>query len=105
MSKQVTYAEAIRQALTEEFRKDENVVLFGEDVGYHGGAFGVTKGLWDEFGDKQIFYKQHISCYIVCEALIPYIPSYPKFQVPAFLRPYFIIPDTLGQKGFFKRWC
>lgn len=50
-----TFAEALREAIKEEFLRDENVVLFGEDVGFHGGAFGVTKGLWDEFGDKQLF--------------------------------------------------
>jgi len=53
--KTLTYAEAVREALQEEFLRDENVVLFGEDVGCHGGAFGVTKGLWEEFGNKQIF--------------------------------------------------
>lgn len=54
-TKILTYAEAIRQALYEELKNDKNVVLFGEDVGFHGGAFRVTKGLWDEFGNRQIF--------------------------------------------------
>ena len=55
MSKNVSYAEAIREALREEFLRDETVVLFGEDVGLHGGAFAATKGLWSEFGEERIF--------------------------------------------------
>ena len=55
MRKNVSYAEAIREALREEFLRDETVVLFGEDVGLHGGAFAATKGLWSEFGDDRIF--------------------------------------------------
>lgn len=51
----LSYGEAIKAAIREEFVRDERVVLFGEDVGLHGGAFGVTRGLWDEFGGKQLF--------------------------------------------------
>jgi pyruvate/2-oxoglutarate/acetoin dehydrogenase E1 component len=50
----ITFAEAIREALREELHKDEKVVIFGEDIGRHGGAFGVTKGLLDEFGEERI---------------------------------------------------
>jgi pyruvate/2-oxoglutarate/acetoin dehydrogenase E1 component len=50
----VTYLEAIREALREEMRRDPNVFLLGEDIGIHGGAFTVTKGLIDEFGAKRI---------------------------------------------------
>jgi acetoin:2,6-dichlorophenolindophenol oxidoreductase subunit beta len=48
------YWKAIHEALTEEMRRDEDVVLFGEDVGAWGGAFGVTRGLFDEFGAERI---------------------------------------------------
>lgn len=50
----ITYLEAIREALREEMRRDPNVFLLGEDIGIHGGAFTVTKGLIDEFGSKRI---------------------------------------------------
>ncbi len=49
------YSEALREAMQEEMRKDKNVLLIGEDVaqGYKG-AFGVSKGLYEEFGEKQV---------------------------------------------------
>jgi 2-oxoisovalerate dehydrogenase E1 component beta subunit len=51
MSKEITYLEAIREALAEEMRRDPKVFVLGEDVGAYGGAFGVTQGLYDEFGE------------------------------------------------------
>lgn len=48
------YIEALREGLREEMLKDENVFILGEDVGLYGGAFGVTKGLFNEFGDKRV---------------------------------------------------
>jgi len=45
---------AIREALQEEMRRDPTVVLFGEDVARHGGGFGISKTLWEEFGDRQV---------------------------------------------------
>jgi len=51
---EITYAEAIRQALAEEMERDPRVFLLGEDVGLHGGAFGVTKGLFERFGPQRI---------------------------------------------------
>jgi pyruvate dehydrogenase E1 component beta subunit len=50
----MTYAEAIRMALRQEMQRDQRVFLFGEDIGRYGGAFGVTFGLLDEFGDKRV---------------------------------------------------
>ena len=49
MSKELSYLEAIREALAEEMRRDGKVFVLGEDVGAYGGAFGVTQGLFDEF--------------------------------------------------------
>ena len=46
--------EALNQALAEEMRRDENVLVMGEDVGVFQGAFKVTEGLLDEFGDKRV---------------------------------------------------
>src|SRR5512143_1501992 len=51
MSKEITYLDAIREALFEEMRRDPKVFVLGEDVGPYGGAFGVTMGLYDEFGE------------------------------------------------------
>jgi len=51
---EVTYLEAIRTALTEALRADERVFLLGEDVGAFGGAFGVTAGLLEEFGEERV---------------------------------------------------
>jgi len=49
-----TFLEAIRDALREEMRRDPTVFILGEDVGLHGGAFGVTKGLFEEFGPQRV---------------------------------------------------
>jgi pyruvate dehydrogenase E1 component beta subunit len=48
------YREALNQALREEMHDDESVFLMGEDVGVFQGAFKVTEGLLDEFGEKRI---------------------------------------------------
>lgn len=50
-----TYADAIRQAISEEMTADPDVFMIGEDVGEPGGVFGVTKGLWDAHGDHQLW--------------------------------------------------
>ena len=54
MSKEITYLEAIREALAEEMRRDPKVFVLGEDVGAYGGAFGVTQGLHEEFGEMRV---------------------------------------------------
>src|SRR2546423_3253604 len=54
MPKDLTYIEAIREALAEEMRRDGKVFVLGEDVGAYGGAFGATQGLHEEFGDKRV---------------------------------------------------
>jgi 2-oxoisovalerate dehydrogenase E1 component beta subunit len=51
---QMTYLEAIRDALLTEMRRDPCVFLIGEDIGVYGGAFGVTKGLLEEFGALRV---------------------------------------------------
>lgn len=50
----MTYAEAVRDALRAEMRRDERVVLLGEDIGVYGGAFAVTSGLFEEFGPDRV---------------------------------------------------
>ncbi len=54
MAKDTTYLDAIREALVEEMRRDPKVFVLGEDVGAYGGAFGVTQGLYDEFGEMRV---------------------------------------------------
>jgi 2-oxoisovalerate dehydrogenase E1 component beta subunit len=54
MAKELSYLEAIREALAEEMRRDPKVFVLGEDVGPYGGAFGVTQGLHDEFGELRV---------------------------------------------------
>ncbi|MDQ6914687.1 MAG: alpha-ketoacid dehydrogenase subunit beta [Actinomycetota bacterium] len=48
------YREALNQALREEMERDERVMLMGEDIGVFNGAFKVTAGLLDEFGEKRV---------------------------------------------------
>ncbi len=49
-----TYRDALSKALAEGMAADPNVVLIGEEVGRYGGAYGVTKGLIDEFGSERV---------------------------------------------------
>ena len=48
------YREALNQALREEMQRDESVFIMGEDIGVFNGAFKVTQGLLEEFGDKRV---------------------------------------------------
>ncbi len=52
--REITYAEAIREAMCEEMRRDENVIFLGEDIGIYGGAFGVSVGMFEEFGPRRV---------------------------------------------------
>jgi 2-oxoisovalerate dehydrogenase E1 component beta subunit len=49
-----TYLEAIREGLWEEMQRDPNVFLLGEDIGVYGGAFKVTAGFLEEFGERRV---------------------------------------------------
>jgi len=52
--REITYAQAVREAMRQAMQADERVFLFGEDVGVYGGAFGVSDGLLDEFGPERV---------------------------------------------------
>jgi pyruvate/2-oxoglutarate/acetoin dehydrogenase E1 component len=52
--RELTYLEAIREALDEEMARDPNVFLLGEDIGAFGGAFKVTEGLYDKYGEARV---------------------------------------------------
>ena len=51
---EITYLEGIRQALFEEMERDQNVFCLGEDIGAYGGAFKVTEGLIEKFGESRV---------------------------------------------------
>src|SRR5262245_16765855 len=51
---EVTYLEAIREALFEEMDRDQNVFCIGEDIGAYGGAFKVTEGLLAKYGEERV---------------------------------------------------
>lgn len=51
---QKTMVQAINDALRHEMRRDDRVIVLGEDVGKVGGVFRVTQGLWEEFGDDRV---------------------------------------------------
>lgn len=52
--REITYLEAVREALSEAMRENEDVFVMGEDIGVYGGAFGVTRGMIEEFGPERI---------------------------------------------------
>lgn len=52
--REISYAEAIQEALREEMNHDATVFLMGEDVGLYGGAYGASRGLLEEFGEKRV---------------------------------------------------
>lgn len=52
--REISYREALREAFDEELARDENVVLMGEEVAQYNGAYKVTEGLWEKWGDKRI---------------------------------------------------
>lgn len=49
-----TYLQALNEALRQEMERDEKVFIIGEDVGQFGGCFGVTQGLFDQFGEERV---------------------------------------------------
>lgn len=50
----ITYLEAIRESMSQEMRKDQDVFIMGEDIGIYGGAFGLTNGMIEEFGPERV---------------------------------------------------
>ena len=52
--REIAFREAICEAMAEEMRRDESVILIGEDVGKSGGIFKCSEGLWEEFGGDRV---------------------------------------------------
>ncbi len=50
----ISYREALNDAMREEMQRDSNVFILGEDVGFYGGAFKITEGLFAEFGERRV---------------------------------------------------
>ncbi len=50
----VTYRDALREAIREEMLRDERVFIMGEDIAGYGGTYAVSKGLFEEFGEKRV---------------------------------------------------
>lgn len=52
--REITYLEAVREAMSQEMRQNSDVFILGEDIGVYGGAFGVTRGMIEEFGPERV---------------------------------------------------
>ncbi len=52
--REIRYREALREAMAEEMRRDERVFILGEEVGHYQGAYKVTQGLLEEFGERRV---------------------------------------------------
>jgi pyruvate/2-oxoglutarate/acetoin dehydrogenase E1 component/TPP-dependent pyruvate/acetoin dehydrogenase alpha subunit len=53
-TRKIQFRQAIQEALREEMQRDPNVFVMGEDVGLYGGAYGATRGLFEEFGPERV---------------------------------------------------
>jgi len=65
----LTYRDALRQALADEMERDERVILLGEDVGRYGGAYAVSRGLLERFGEHRVIDTPMSEALIVGAAL------------------------------------
>lgn len=54
MARELTFSQALNEGIREEMRRDPALMILGEDVGKYGGVFGVTRGLYDEFGGERV---------------------------------------------------
>jgi 2-oxoisovalerate dehydrogenase E1 component len=54
VKRQLAYSQALVEAQREEMLRDPHVFLFGEDIGLYGGAYGATRGLFQEFGERRV---------------------------------------------------
>lgn len=52
--REMTYLEAIRESMSQKMRESDDVFILGEDIGVYGGAFGVTRGMIEEFGPERV---------------------------------------------------
>ncbi|MCK5594800.1 alpha-ketoacid dehydrogenase subunit beta [bacterium] len=52
--REITFKDALVEAMQEEMKRDDNVLVMGEDVAIYGGAYGATKGLYEQFGEERV---------------------------------------------------
>ncbi|WP_461207521.1 alpha-ketoacid dehydrogenase subunit beta [Clostridium sp. DL1XJH146] len=52
--REITYKQAITEAMSEEMRRDKDIIFMGEDIGLYGGAFGASVGMFEEFGEERV---------------------------------------------------
>jgi 2-oxoisovalerate dehydrogenase E1 component beta subunit len=102
----VTFVEAIRQGLWEEMERDPTVFIIGEDVGTYGGAFKVTDGLLDEFGEGRVIDTPISEAAIVgaaCGAALMGMRPVAEFQFIDFITPAFDMLTNYAAKCRY-RW-
>ncbi len=88
----MTYIEAIRDTLAQEMRRDESIVVLGEDVGKKGGVFLATDGLFDEFGGDRVLDTPLSESMIVgvsIGAAVAGLRPVPEIQFADFIFPAF----------------
>src|SRR5688500_17585071 len=101
-----TFVEAIRQGLWEEMERDPSVFVIGEDVGAYGGAFKVTDGLLDEFGEGRVIDTPISEAAIVgaaCGAALMGMRPVAEFQFIDFISPDFDMLTNYAAKCRY-RW-
>ena len=89
---QMTMIQAINDALHVAMKKDDQVVVLGEDVGKKGGVFGATAGLFDEFGEQRVMDTPLSECGIIGTAIgmsVYGLRSVPEIQFLDFIYPAF----------------
>ena len=102
----VTFVEAVRQGLWEEMERDPGVFIIGEDVGAYGGAFKVTDGLLDEFGEGRVIDTPISEAAIVgaaCGAALMGMRPVAEFQFIDFISPAFDMLTNYAAKCRY-RW-
>src|SRR3954447_25316182 len=102
----VTFVEAIRQGIWEEMERDPSVFVIGEDVGTYGGAFKVTDGLLDEFGEGRVIDTPISEAAIVgaaCGAALMGMRPVAEFQFIDFISAGFDMLTNYAAKSRY-RW-
>src|SRR6476646_2555628 len=87
-----TYIEAVRSTLAEEMRRDDTIVVLGEDVGKKGGVFLATDGLYDEFGGDRVLDTPLTESMIVGASIgagVNGLRPVPEIQFADFIMPAF----------------
>lgn len=99
-----TMVDAIHDAILEEMRRDEAVVVLGEDVGRKGGVFKVTQGLLEEFGDRRVLDTPIAECGIAGTAIgaaMMGLRPVAEFQFADYIHPAY---DQIVNQAATIRW-